>query len=221
MRWILPTLVLLAAGGFLGGQPAAENKAHLTNSPYASDGTAVDAWLPAGLHMKNVGGSDGAGLCVFTSIEMVARATNIRTLFGFQDWMKKRPGGGWPEKVNDMIDKFCKERNLPKPVFFHVEANDLPTLKKALQSGRPIGITYSYSPTRRYGGQRIAHMVMLSAAGAGSGPDGKGWWCINDNNFPGTWEWMSESQFLSVASGGGRLWACIFQAPTYPPAPLN
>lgn len=219
MKWIFPMLVLLAYAGLLVGQSPSSGAAHLTTEPYARDGTPVDAWLPQSLHMKNTGGSDGAGLCVFTSIEMVARANNIRQLFGFQQWMTKRPGGGYPAKTTDMIRRYCGEQFKEMPVFFHVEANDLGILKRALQSGRAVGITYSYSPTRRYGGQRISHMVYLAAAGAGSGPDGNGWWCIIDNNFPGSFEWMSQQQFLSVASGGSRLWAVIFTAPTYPPAP--
>lgn len=219
MKWIFPMLVLLAFAGFLVGQSPSGGTAHLTDSPFARDGTAVDAWLPVSLHMKNTGGSDGAGLCVFTSIEMVARCNNIRQLFGFQQWMRSRPGGGWPAKTSDMIARYCQEKGVSQPTFFHVEANDLPILRRALKSGRAVGITYSYSPTGRYRGQRIAHMVYLAAAGAGNGPDGKGWYCTIDNNFPGSFEWMDESTFLRVASGGSRLWAVIFANPTYPPAP--
>lgn len=221
MKWIFPVLVAAAMCGFLPGQPAAGNQAHVTTEPFARDGTPADAWLPSALHIKNVGGSDGAGLCVFTSLEMVARSSNVRELFGFQDWMKKQPGGGWPEKVDRMIAAFTKAHALPKPTYYQVEANDLPFLRKALRSGRPCGITYSYSPTGRYGGKRIAHMVMCCAAGAGKGPDGKGWYCVNDNNFPGSWEWMSESQLLSVAAGGSKMWLVAFANPSYPPSPLN
>lgn len=219
MKWIFPMLLVLAFAGFLVGQSPGTASAHLTDTPFARDGTAVDAWLPPSLHMKNTGGSDGAGLCVFTSLEMAAMSNNIRQLFGFQKFMTRRPGGGWPAKVNDMIARYCQEQSVKPPVFFHVEANDLGILKQALKSGRAVGITYSYSPTGRYRGQRIAHMVYLAAAGAGQGPDGKGWYCCVDNNFPGSFEWMDERTFLSVASGGSRLWAVIFANPTYPPAP--
>lgn len=219
MRWCFPMCVLLAACGLLCGQPGGGGVAHVTSQAFARDGTAAHAWLPADLHMKNVGGSDGKGLCVFTSAEMVARATNIRQLRGFQKWMTRRPGGGWPEKLDRMIDQYCREQAVPKPLYFHVESNDLNLLRKALRSGRPVGITYSHSPTGRYGGSRIAHMVMCCAAGAGKGVDGKGWYCVNDNNMPGTWEWMSEDQLLRVAAGGGRMWFVVFANPTYPPGP--
>lgn len=228
MRRFFPILAaVVAAAAFLdpsGDASAlwsAKGAAHRTESPFASDGTAVDAWLPPVLHMRNTGGSDGAGLCVFTTIEMIGRACNIRPLFGYQKFMTRRPGGGWPEKVDDTLTAFCREQGSNKPTYFHVEANNLALLKKALRSGRLVGITYNYSPTGRYGGSRISHMVNLAAAGAGKGPDGKGWWAVLDNNFPGSWEWMSESQFLSVAAGGGRLWAVIFAAPACPPAPRH
>lgn len=221
MRTIVAAFALVAVAclGIDAQEPA--KVAHVTTTPFARDGTGVDAYLPAELHIRNVGGSDGAGLCVFSAIEMVARTLNIPELFGFRAWMEKKPGGGWPEKVNATITQFCRETGKEPPTYFHVQANDPDILRQALRSGRAVGITYSYSPTGRYGGARIAHMVYLAAAGTGNGPDGKGWYAIQDNNFPGSWEWMSEAQFLSVASGGGRLWACIFAAPTYPPAPTN
>ncbi len=78
-------------------------------------------------------------------------------------------------------------------------------------------ITYGVSPSGRYGGQTVYHMVNLAAAGAGKGPDGKGWWCVQDNNFPGTWEWMSEAQFARAYSAGSGPWAAFLLVPSPPP----
>jgi hypothetical protein len=47
--------------------------------------------------MKNKGGTDGAGLCVFTSIEIAAHWKNVEQLRGFQEKMTHEQGGGWPE----------------------------------------------------------------------------------------------------------------------------
>jgi hypothetical protein len=195
--------------------------AHLTTEPVAKDGTAVQCDLPAMLHMRNTGGSDGAGLCVFTSLEHSARWQNVRPIQGFQKWMTRRPGGGYPDKVDAMIKAFCQEQGVPVPKYLQVESTDLGILRKALASGRSVGVTYCKSPTGRYGGGTISHMVSLMAAGAGNGPDGKGWWAILDNNFPGTYEWMSEAEFLRTYAGISRGWAVIFLAPPPPPAPKN
>jgi hypothetical protein len=133
--------------------------------------------------------------------------------------MKNHPGGGWPEKVDAMIAQRCKERGEAKPEYFHVLSNDLEILKLACATGRMPAITYSFSPTGRYKGNRISHMVTLVAAGVGKGPDGKGWWAVLDNNYPAELEWLSERQFLATYSGGARGWAVVFRKPGPPPVP--
>lgn len=183
----------------------------------APDGkTEMQCDLPAALHLKNVGGSDGAGLCVFTSISHSARWQGIAALADFRDWMRKYPGGGWPEKVDQMIDKICREKGVAKPDYVQVEGQDLEILRKACSSGRMPGVTYSFSPTGRYGGGRIAHMVSLVHA------DGQ-WFCVLDNNFPGAdqYEWMSPDEFRKSYTGGRSGWAIIFLAPGPPPPPRN
>lgn len=223
---LIAAATLTAALGF--AQPGAGSPAHVTAEPFASDGTPVDADLPKVLHMKNTGGSDGprgpgsgSGLCVFTSTEHSARYQNVTQLLGFQKWMTRKPGGGYPEKLDDMIAAYCREQKVPVPAYVQIQSNDLSLLKAAAKSARMIGVTYAVSPTGRYGGARIAHMVNLVAVGAGKGPDGKGWYCVLDNNFPGSYEWMSEAQFLRSYSGGSRGWAVIFCNPCPPPSPLH
>lgn len=150
---------------------------------------------------------------------MAAWWQNVRELFAFQEFMKRRPGGGWPEKVDAMIAETCREQGVPVPMYVQVESNDLEILRRALRSGRIASVTYSISPTGRYGGARIAHMVNLLAAGAGQGPDGKGWWCVMDNNYPNTYEWMCEAQFQRTYASAGRGWAFFLCNPAPPPAP--
>ena len=163
--------------------------------------------------MRNTGGSDGSGLCVFTSIEHAARWHNLEVLQGFQDFMRKRPGGGYPSKVDKMIDAICAERHLPKPKYIQVESNDLEILKLACRTGHMPSVTYGFSPTKRYGGQKISHMVTLLHAT-------EKWFCVLDNNFPKTWEWMSPAEFLrSYKDGSGTGWCVIFLGPGPPPAP--
>lgn len=219
MRRIMLALVLSIA--LAGGQACAQSKAHVTKDGVANDGTEVQVDLPRVLHVKNVGGSDGAGLCVFTSIQHSAYWQRVEPFQGFQAFMRSQRGGGWPEKVDAMAKMLCTKQGVEKPLYLQVQSNDLDVLRLACKTGRMPAITYAYSPTKRYGGQKIAHMVNLVAAGVGQGPDGKGWWVILDNNYPGSYEWMSEAEFTRAYRGGAQGWCVILLDPAPPPPPRN
>jgi hypothetical protein len=77
-------------------------------------------------------------------------------------------------------------------------------------------VTYSSSPTGRYGGSRIAHMVSLVHA------DDR-WFAVLDNNYPGAnlIEWMTPQEFQRTWTGMGGGWAVILLAPPPPPPPVN
>lgn len=205
----------------------ADSRRAFVGGPKAPDGTMIQCNLPNQLHLRNKGGSDGAGLCVFTSLNHSAYFHNIRVLQDFRDYMTKFPGGGYPAKVTAYINRMCKERHEPVPEYIQVTSCDLDVLKLACRTTRMPGVTYSFSPTGRYGGGRIAHMVSLVSAGAGAesgkGPDGKGWWVILDNNFPGenALEWMGETEFRRTYCAGGQGWCVVFLSPPPPPTPRN
>lgn len=184
--------------------------------------TRVQVDLPENLRLRNKSGRDGAGLCVFTSLEMAAEWNNIVQLFGFRDYMTQFRGGGWPEKVDDYIGKLCSKRGLVKPEYIQVISSDLEILRVALACGRMVSVTYSVSATGRYGGRRIAHMVNLVHAGPGQAPDGRGWYGILDNNYTDKHEWLSEKEFVRTACyPGGKYWAVIFLNPSPPPNPFR
>lgn len=195
----------------LGKIPAASLGGDIT-----PDGQPCHVVLPFDQRMKNLGGSDGAGLCVFTSNEHSGRAQNIPELIGFQKWMTRRPGGGYPQKVDQMLAAFCKEKGVAVPAYIQVEGLDLEVIRKACQSGRMPGTTYSWSATGRYGGQWIAHMVNTVHA------DDK-WFGILDNNYIDQIEWLNEVEYKKTYYGrsfGGqpaRGWSVIFLAPGMPP----
>lgn len=181
------------------------------------DGTELQCDLPGDLHKKNVGGSDGAGLCVFTSIGHAAVWQNVDQLKDFQAWMRRRPGGGYPSKVDAMIRQYCQEQGLPEPRYLNIEGNDLDILKLACKTGRMASATYGYSPTGRYSGQRISHMVNVVHA------DEK-WFVVLDNNYPGAdaYEWLTPQEFArTFSSTGGQGWAVILLSPPPPPLPWN
>jgi hypothetical protein len=85
---VLSTLVLL-----LGTFGLAQADFQPTKTPLSPDGHRAVIDLPSSLHMKNVGGSDGAGLCVYTSVTHAARWQNLPQMDGFRKWAERRPGG--------------------------------------------------------------------------------------------------------------------------------
>lgn len=206
LLFVALAVVLFGTSATIGGKLAPDGKSEI----------AID--LPGSQHLKNVGGSDGAGLCVFTSISHAARWSRVELLENFRDWMRKYPGGGWPEKVDTMIGKIAKEKGVPPPLYMQVQGGreKLDLLRAALASNRMVCVTYSFSPTGRYGGKRIAHMVNLVHL------DDK-YACILDNNYPGenAYEWISVDQFVQTFTGGKSGWAVILIDAGPPPLPWN
>lgn len=182
------------------------------------DGTEIRCDLDPSQHQKNTGGSDGAGLCVFASMRHSGLWQGNEVFADLFNWMKRHPGGSYPQKTDQMIARYCQEKGLPKPRYLQVEGGDLEVLRKACASGRMPGVTYSFSPSGRYGGSRISHMVSLVHA------DSKHF-VILDNNYPGkegredVYEWLTPAEFAKVYAPG---WAVILlDPPGPPPRPWN
>lgn len=211
-------VILFALVG-LWAQPPQPSVAAKIGGKVSPDGkTQIGCDLPGDQHLKNIGGSDGAGLCVFTSISHSARWQRVDVLENFQAWMKQYPGGGWPDKTAQKIAQLAKERGVTPPPFIQVEGGRevLEILKAAIDSGRMPAVTYSFSPTGRYGGKKIAHMVSLVHLD-------EQYAVILDNNFPGeaTYEWCSIDEFLRSFTGGRSGWAVILLDSGPPPLPWN
>lgn len=150
-------------------------------------GVRATADLPASQHMRNTGGSDGAGLCVFTSIEHCSRWQSL-VLAGLQSYMTTQPGGGYPDKVEQVITAFCRQNKRDIPKFIQHTGGDETVLDLAIKTGRMPGITYA-GQDDFYVGQTIAHMVNLVYLDADRA-------AILDNNRPGVFVWMSRKQLL-------------------------
>jgi len=203
MAVFAPVLPLL----FLCAGPAYAEKATI-GGPTGPDGTEVACDMPAMEHIKNIGGRDGAGLCVFTSIEHSGRWQNCEDLRGFQKKMRTEAGGGYPEKVVRMMQKY-----VPSARYVQYSGSDPAILDLAIRTGRMPSVTYGYS--ERYGG-RVAHMVNLVHLDDRVA-------CILDNNFIGAdkLEWMSRNEFLRRWKLGGGGWAIVVLNPSPPPVPVN
>ncbi len=182
-------------------------------------GLEIDIDLPGSLHRANVS-SRGEGCCTHTSVHHVAVWQNIPALQEFPKWVQSKglPGGTYPKMMADRINLICKDRGQPVPAYLNLEGKtDLyPLLKEALKSGRMVCVTYCVSPTGRYSGQRISHMVNLVHF------DDK-YACILDNNYIGEdkYEWISVADFTRTFVGNGGGWAIVFLAPAPPNLPWN
>lgn len=176
----------------------------VVNGP-SHNGTEVTIDLPRDQHVRNFGApKDGQGLCVFASMDMAARWHNLKPLI---DIIHKIPdGGGWPEKVDKVIRKHA-----PDAQYVQYEGTDPAILDQAMAEGAPACVTYGTG--ERYGGQTIYHMVLLCHLDSATA-------CIIDNNFPGTYEWMTRKEFLERwTHAGGSGWSFVFLEPPPPPVP--
>lgn len=196
-------VLLLALGQTWGGSSVEGGR----TSPDGFEEIQID--LPAGEHLKNTGGRDGAGLCVFTSVEHAGRWQNVSSVGGFQAKMTKELGGGYPSKLEKMMSKYCGDAQ-----YLQYEGTDPSLIKLALATCRMPAVTYGYSP--RYGPGKIAHMVNVAHLS-------DKWAAVLDNNFPGDhrYEWMSPEEFRKRWISGGGGWAVFLLAPPPPPLPGN
>lgn len=172
------------------------------------NGIRVATDIPLSKTIKNVGGSDGAGLCVFTSAQVAAYWQNIKELDGFRSWMERRPGGGWPEKVDDMLRQFCAEKGVPVPEYVQHTGGDEAFIELALATRRMVCATYAGRDDFYRG--RIAHMVNFVYLDAQVG-------AIIDNNRPTVVVWMTRAELLSRWRDMQGGWAFVFLKPSPPP----
>lgn len=208
MRVVKLTVVALVVACFSGWPLAvALGGPGVANGP-VHDGQPVDCDLPEVLRVKNVGGSDGAGLCVFASLEMAARYQNERAVMGVFDWMKTQPGGGWPERV----DEIMKSR-APNVKYRQYLGGSIDFIQQGIDSGRPVCVTYGYGEL--YNMQTIYHMVLCV------GLSDK-WAAILDNNDPGRIWWVPTDEFQRrFVHPDGQGWAVYVLSPPPPPVPIN
>ncbi len=177
------------------------------------NGEQITTDMPTSEHLINKGGVDGAGLCVFTSIEHCAVWANEPSLIGFRDFMTRHEGGGYPEKVDKFIPLMAKYKNAQAPSYIQHTGGDPKFLELALKTGRMVAVTYAGQDGVFYRGP-IAHMVNLVYLSDKTA-------CILDNNNPGKYLWMTREAFLQrwKAMGGG--WAFVLLKAGPPPIPVN
>jgi hypothetical protein len=206
--WISACLILafvgapvLLAGGLGTATPAGPS--------YEGDEVAVD--LPEQMRVRNTVGIDGQGLCVWASIEMMARYHNEESLIGIFKQMQSEKGGGWPERVDREMRKRGLENRYRQ--FYGPAAEGADFVSEALAAGRGVCVTYGYGEF--YGNRTISHMVFGVQLDAKHG-------AVLDNNDPNRIWWMEPAEMIRRAvHPGGDMWALYLLAPAPPPAPHN
>jgi hypothetical protein len=202
-------LALLAAPFAAGQAPGREAN---TTEP-ALRGRAAHAPTPARYHVRNEGGSDGAGLCVVSSILANGMAVGIPGFDrpgldeasgrsdapgkGSELWTtaKARPGGYSPTKLEALLGEVA-----PAEKWASYVGTDPGILEKLSRAGYPIGATMNTGEL--YGGRRIHHMVSL-----GHFDRDQDLAMYQDNNRPGVFTWVTAREYARRWIDNGTGWA--------------
>lgn len=205
-RFVVLTIYFVAAlfGALaLGQSPTPDRRGEVVLDRPEYKGIKANAPIPTNLHIRNEGGSDGAGLCVISSILANGRYQHVPGLEGGKDsnlWRtaKGRRGGYGPDKLANLVNEV-----MPGEKWASYVGRDTSILDKLSAEGYPIGSTmntgalYGYSP--------IHHMISLTHYSKRDG-----YACVVDNNDPGKYHWMPTSEYDRRWIDGGIGWAWIW-----------
>jgi hypothetical protein len=147
-------------------------------------------------------------LCVYTSVWHSAQWQNVAVLDGYRRWMERRPGGGYPSKVDQTLAAYCRELGRPVPGYVQHTGGDDTFLDLAIRTDRCPAVTYDGRDDFYRG--PVAHMVNLAHLDRDRA-------AILDNNRPGSWVWMSRADFLARWRGTGGGWAIVLLEAPPPP----
>lgn len=193
------TMMLLAL--VVVGQADRRGEETTTSTTYHN--VTASAPIPPEMHIKNEGGSDGAGLCVISSILCNGQYQNVPSLVGqgkqsaLWKTAKSRPGGYGPEKLARLV-----EQVMPGETYASYTDTNPSILDQLSRKGYPIGATmktgalYNYMP--------IHHMISLIHYRKNE------YACVVDNNDPGRYHWMPAAEFDRRWVDGGTGWAWIW-----------
>lgn len=179
-----------------------DNRGEVATRTDSWQGQHASAPIPDKFHIRNEGGSDGLGLCVYASAVMAGATQGVADLAELKQsalWKhaKSRPGGSWPEKL-------AKDLNTVYPFEKYGErwqqyvGTDFDILAQWSDQGRVVcstmntGALYNYKP--------IHHMINVIGFKRG------GYAGVVDNNEPGVRRWMPAKEFERRAIDGGTAW---------------
>ena len=180
------------------------------------DGVAVACDFPESQHLRNVGGSDGAGLCVYASGAHGANWAGLKKMAGIFEWMRQHPGGSYPEKWKRTVTQYCRESGIEEPPYVQITDGDIEVLYAATRTRRMACVTYGGRDGVLYRNAKpIGHMVNVLYC------DPKVT-CILDNNNPGKYLWMdTKSEFVPRWMDNQGGWAIVWEEPGPTPVPVS
>lgn len=193
-------LALLLASGALGQTPDGRGEvaipANAQGKPDPYRGVRPNVPIPAHMHKRNEGGSDGQGLCVICSLVINGRAQGIPPKILEELWAtaKGRPGGYSPDKLEALLRQVC-----PGEKYASYLGADPAVLERLSAEGYPIGATMNTGQLYNY--RRIAHMISLIHFKRGQLA------CVVDNNDPGKYHWMPADEYVRRWIDNGMGWA--------------
>lgn len=200
---ILALAVLTAWPSLAWAQRPTGNQEVVTTTPEL-DGVRAQVPIPADFHLKNEGGSDGAGLCVITSNVSNGWYQDVPEFVDEKRskvWRlaKGKPGGYYPAKLKDLFDEAGV-----KTAWVQAEgsaAELVPVIQHYLAMGIPVATTMSFSQRYQPGipDGKIHHMIQTIHHDGSLA-------CIVDNNFPGTYLWVTAAEYERRLVDGEAGW---------------
>ena len=180
-------------------------------------GYDITADLPGSQQIRNIGSKrDGAGMCVFSAIEMAALHCGLEEMRGWRNWCAANyKGGGWPAKVDKCLADWFHAKQLAPIGYVQYQGRDPAKILDLIdKTGRMGCMTYGYSP--RYGGpiQHMTNCVMFREKYA----------VVLDNNFPGEdrYEWMERKELVRrTIYPNASAWVFCWTPAAPPPSPRN
>jgi hypothetical protein len=198
---IAAVLASLTTSPSLAQEPDRRGEVVLDRPEYR--GVVANAPIPPKNHVRNEGGSDGAGLCVISSVLCNGMYQGVPGLEGGKNsrlWRtaKARPGGYSPDKLAALIDEV-----LPGEGYASYVGLDTRVLDRLSAKRYPVGITMNTGSLYQY--RPIHHMVSLAHF---SKRDGTA--CVVDNNRPGWYSWMPVGECDRRWVDGNVGWAVVW-----------
>lgn len=178
-------------------------------------GRSVNAPIPNEIHVRNEGGSDGAGLCVISSVLANGMSQGVPGLNiagrdersgqlvagkGSTLWRtaKARPGGYGPEKLAELVEEV-----MPGEKYASFVGRDTSILETLSSRGYRVGVTMNTG--KQYNYMPIHHMVSLEHYSAANNVA-----MVADNNDPGKHHVMPATEFNRRWIDGGDGWAWVW-----------
>jgi hypothetical protein len=214
-KLILLVAALSCVAGEAPGQSVPSGRDEIPTTRPELDGRRAHAPIPPEVHVRNEGGSDGAGLCVISSVLANGMAVGVPGLDvpgideasgrqmpgkGSALWRtaKSRPGGYSPDKLQGLLDEVA-----PAEKWASYVGRDPAMLERLSRMGYPIGSTMNTGEL--YHMRPIHHMISLVHFDRDQDLAG-----VVDNNRPGIYSWMTSREYMRRWIDGGSGWGFVW-----------